>query len=303
MRAIVTGAEGNIGKPLCAALDAAGWDVFGIDTKPAHRVGYLTADVRNAADLLGVTMYGADVIFHLASMVSRVTCESAPSTCVDVNLVGTQNMIELAMLAGARLVFFSTSEVYGPDQTLMRETGPVRPNNLYGVSKYLGEQLVEYAVREWDLDAVILRPFMMYDEFEDMGAHRSAMIRFAADLFERVPVVVHRGSARGWLHVSDAVRAILAAATCDAPRDERIINIGHPDVRPIKDLARMIAYEFGVDYGLIIERDLPARMTAVKNPHLERQSRILGFEPFVTLDEGVSRVCAAMRDRLGGRVH
>lgn len=299
MRALVTGAAGNIGKPLCLALEAQGWEVWRVDTKPCHREGYLTADVRNPIDIMRATRYGVDVIFHLASMVSRVTCEDAPSAAVDVNVVGTQNMIELAQQNHARLVYFSTSEVYGPDQTLMRETGPVRPNNLYGVSKYLGEQLVEYAVREWDLDAVMLRPFMMYDELEDMGAHRSAMIRFAADLFERVPVVVHRGSARGWLHVSDAVRAIIAAATCDAPRDERIINIGHPDVRPIKDLARMIAYEFGVDYGLIIEKDLPARMTAVKNPHLERQSRILGFEPFVTLDEGVSRVCAVMRDRLG----
>lgn len=303
MRAIVTGAEGNIGKPLCAALNAAGWDVFGIDTKPAHRVGYLTADVRNAADLLGVTMYGADVIFHLASMVSRVTCERAPSTCVDVNLVGTQNMIELAKLTGARLVFFSTSEVYGPQDRMMREAGEVSPNNLYGLSKYLGEQLVDYAVREWDLDAVILRPFMMYEETEDLGAHRSAMIRFAEDLCRRRPVIVHRGAARGWLHASDAVRAIITAGTADIRADERIINIGHPDVRPVKELARMIASEYGVDYGLIVEDELPRRMTLVKNPHLARQERLLGFVPEVTLEDGVGRVCAAMRDRLGGRVH
>ena len=303
MIALVTGAEGNIGKPLCAALEEAGWDVWRVDTKPGYRDGYLTADVRNPIDLMRVTRHGVDVIFHLASMVSRVTCEDAPSTAVDVNVVGTQNMIELAQQTGARLVYFSTSEVYGPEQTLMREAGDAKPNNLYGLSKLLGEQLVEYAMREWDLDAMILRPFMMYDEAEDMGAHRSAMIRFAENLCARNPVVVHRGAARGWLHSSDAVRAIISAATVDAPHDERTVNIGHPDVRPVKELARMIASQFGTDYGLIIEADLPGRMTAVKNPHLDRQRRLLGFEPVVTLEDGVARVCARMRDRTVGPVH
>ena len=87
-----------------------------------------------------------------------------------------------------------------------------RPNNRYGLSKLLGEQLVEYEVRTHGLEAVVLRPFMMYDENEDLGDHRSAMIRFSSELALGRPIEVHRGSGRSWLHVTDAVRAIEAAA-------------------------------------------------------------------------------------------
>ena len=60
------------------------------------------------------------------------------------------------------------------------EISDPQPNNRYGLSKLLGEQLVEYEVRTNNLKAVSLRPFMMYDENEDLGDHRSAMIRFAS---------------------------------------------------------------------------------------------------------------------------
>jgi nucleoside-diphosphate-sugar epimerase len=70
-----------------------------------------------------------------------------------------------------------------------------RPNNRYGLTKLLGEQLVDYEVAQHGLRAVTLRPFMIYDENEDFGDHRSAMIRFAHDLARGRPIQVHRGSA------------------------------------------------------------------------------------------------------------
>ena len=114
-------------------------------------------------------------------------------------------------------------------------------------------------------------------------------------------MIVHRGSARGWLHVSDAVEVIRRAGEYESP--PRIINIGHPDIRPIKELARMIAREYGTDSRLIIEDDLPSQMTSVKNPHLDRQAKSLNFAPSVSLEDGVRLVCDAMRKRLAGQVH
>lgn len=73
------------------------------------------------------------------------------------------------------------------------EAGPhPQPNNRYGLSKLLGEQLVGYEVRTNGLRAVSLRPFMGYDEDEEFGAHRSAMIRFAYGLATGQPIEVHR---------------------------------------------------------------------------------------------------------------
>jgi len=207
-------------------------------------------------------------------------------------------VLQLCKRVSAQTVYFSTSEVYGPEIEPMAEAAAdPRPNNRYGLSKLLGERLVEYEVRTYGLRAVTLRPFMIYDEHEELGDHRSAMIRFASNLARSLPVEVHSGSARGWMHISDAVRAVEAAASLD---EYAVINIGHPDVRPIEELAELIRAELDADPELVRVVDLPARMTLRKRPTLERQQELLGVEPQVGLEEGVARVCREIRLRLAG---
>lgn len=299
-RVVVTGAAGNIGKPLVRTLRAQGVDVFEVDHRPGWRDGYLTADIRNPSDMLDLLGYEPDVIFHLASMVSRVTCESAPSMAVDVNLVGTQNIIEIAVRTGARLVYFSTSEVYGNTRDYMRETMEPRPNNRYGLTKLLGERLVEYEAQSHGLDAITLRPFMMYDAEEEGGDHRSAMIRFAENLADGVGIEVHENSARGWLYVDDAVRAIIRAGEIDEAYT--VVNIGNPDVRPTLEVARLVCDTLGADRDLIRVVPQPGRMTLMKNPMLRRQEEILRVTPEVTLEDGVKRVCDAVMKRRRARL-
>jgi nucleoside-diphosphate-sugar epimerase len=295
-KALVIGSEGNIGMPLVAHLRAAGYDVLESDIRPAWRAEYVMADINHPIDLLPAFDWQPDVVFLLSAMVSRVTCEQASSLAIATNLGGINNVLQLAKRAGAMVVFFSTSEVYGPDCDPMdeRDSNP-RPNNRYGLSKLLGEQLVEYEVRTHGLRAVSLRPFMVYDENEDLGDHRSAMIRFSSELALGRPIDVHRGSARSWLHVSDAVRAIEAAA---GVREYSVINIGHPDVVPIEDLAERIRRELGASPSLVRTGNLPPRMTLVKRPVLTRQGEILTIAPRVSLDEGIRLVCARVRERI-----
>jgi len=295
-KALVIGSEGNIGTPLVKHLRAAGYDVVESDIRPAWRPGYVMADINYPVDLLPAFDAKPDVVFLLSAMVSRVTCEQASSLAIATNLAGVNNVLQLAKRAGASVVFFSTSEVYGPHCNPMDEQDAnPRPNNRYGLSKLLGEQLVEYEVRTHGLRAVSLRRFMVYDENEDLGDHRSAMIRFTSELARGRPVQVHRGGARSWLHISDAVRSITAAA---AVSEYAVVNIGHPDVVPIEDLAERIRRELQADPALIETVELPARMTLVKRPVLNRQHELLGVEPRVGLDEGIRLVCARVRERL-----
>lgn len=295
-KALVLGSEGNIGAPLVAHLRRAGYEVRESDIRPGWREGYWMADINHPIDLLPAFDWGPDAVFLLSAMVSRVTCEQASGLAVATNLAGINNVLQLCKRAGARVVFFSTSEVYGPHCDPMREDEPnPEPNNRYGLSKLLGEKLVEYEVRQYGLRAVTLRPFMIYDEEEDLGDHRSAMIRFASNLAAGRPIEVHRGSARGWLHVSDAVRAIEAATRVEP---YAVINIGHPDVVPIAELAERIRAELQAPHGLVVERQISPRMTLVKRPTLERQRKLLGLVPAVSLVEGVARVCRRVRERL-----
>ena len=134
--------------------------------------------------------------------------------------------------------------------------------------------MVEYEVRTGKLRAVTLRPCMIYHEAEDVGDHRSAMIRFAANLARRKPIEVHRGSARGWLHVSDAVRAIEAAGHVP---EYATINIGHPHIVPIVGPRRAHPGGARGRPELIRSVTLPPQMTLVKHPTLERQRNLLGI--------------------------
>lgn len=295
-KALVLGSEGNIGTPLVKHLRAAGVDVLESDIKPGWRNGYLMADINHPVDLLPAFDWKPDVVFLLSAMVSRVTCEQASSLAIATNLGGINNVLQLAKRAGARAVFFSTSEVYGPHCDPMDERlSDPQPNNRYGLSKLLGEQLVEYEARTHGLKACVLRPFMVYDENEDLGDHRSAMIRFTADLALGRPIDVHRGAMRSWLHVTDAVRAIEAAAALDS---YAVINVGHPDVMPIESLAEMIRARVQADASLVRINDLPARMTLVKRPTLDRMRTLLGVTPKISVQEGVRLVCARVQERL-----
>jgi nucleoside-diphosphate-sugar epimerase len=295
-KALVIGSEGNIGAPLVRYLRAHGYDVLESDIRPGWRDRFVMADINHPIDLLPAFDWGPEVVFLLSAMVSRVTCEQASSLAIATNLGGINNVLQLCQRVGAHVVFFSTSEVYGPDCDPMDEaTSTPRPNNRYGLSKLLGEQLVEYEVRTHRLKAVSLRPFMVYDEEEDLGQHRSAMIRFTSELALGRPIEVHRGSARSWLHVSDAVRAIEAAARLE---EYAVINIGHPDVMPMETLAENIRRELGASADLVQVRDLPGRMTRLKRPVLDRQGTLLGVAPRVNPDEGVALVCRRVCERI-----
>jgi nucleoside-diphosphate-sugar epimerase len=301
-KALVVGSRGNIGQPLVRHLKSLGYEVREVDIRPGARDGYLVGDINNPLDILPAFDWGPEVVFMLAAVVGREVSEQAAALTITANLSGLSNVLQLCLRSKSRIVFFSSSEIYGPQDDVMDEAKSIpHPNNRYALSKWLGEQLVEYEVRHQGLKAVILRPFTIYDENEEPGDHRSAMIRFAWHLAYGRPISVHRGSARGWLHISDAVRAIEAAGRL---KDYAVINIGHPAIVPTTELAEMIRRALDADESLVRVTELPPRMTLIKQPRLERQASLLNFIPAVRLAEGVGLVCAfqkALRDAVGDR--
>ena len=294
-KALVIGSEGNIGAPLVSHLRSVGYEVLESDIRPGWREDYLMADTTHPLDLVPAFDWGPDVVFLLAATVGRMTCEQAGSLAISTNVAGVNNVLQLCKRVDARVVFFSSSEVYGPNCDPMDETRSTpQPNNRYALTKWLGEQLVEYEVRNAGLRGVILRPCMIYSEHETVGEHRSAMIRFVSNLARGRPIEVHRGSARSWLHVSDAARAIEVAGRLD---QYSVINIGHPDVIPMEELAEMLRVALNASPELVVTTDLPAKMTLIKRPTLDRQRTLLRFEPSVSLAEGIRRLCAVHANR------
>ena len=196
-KALVLGSEGNIGAPLVRHLRASGVDVLESDIKPGWRErlpdGRHQSSRRSAA---GVRLE-PDVVFLLSAIVSRVTCEQASSLAISTNLGGINNVLQLAKRsrrAGGVLLDVGGLRSRTAIRWTRRLSNP-KPNNRYGLSKLLGEQLVEYEVpHARPQGRACCGPFMVYDENEDLGDHRSAMIRFTSDLALGRPIHVHRGS-------------------------------------------------------------------------------------------------------------
>lgn len=294
MRLLVIGSEGNIGKPLVKYLCNVGHKVTEADIRQGHRPSYYVADINHPIDLMPLFQSKPDVTILLSAMVSRVTCEQASSLAVCTNLYGLNNVIQLCKQFGSKLIYFSTSEVYGPKEFMSEDDVDLKPNNRYGLTKLLGERLVEYEVRYCGLNAVTIRPFMLYDENEDIGDHRSAMIRFAYGLHFSERIEVHKNCKRSWLHVSDAVRAIESAMHLDK---YHVINIGSDEVTSIEELAYLVCDTLPASRDLIDIVEQPKQMTPIKIPNISKQKELLGVVPEVSIKEGVKRVCNVMCQR------
>ena len=293
--ALIIGSKGNIGKKLTEKLRQKKYKVLESDIVPGWSKNYYMADINNPVDLLKVFDQRPNVVFLLSAMVSRVTCEQAKSLTINTNLAGMNNVVQLCKKFKSKLVFFSTSEIYGPTLKIMSEKQKFpNPNNFYGLSKLLGEKIIEYEVKNFGLKAVILRPFMIYDEDEVVGEHRSAMIRFASNLSKNKSVEVHKNSYRGWLHISDAVEIIERSSRI---RKFEIINIGNPEIISTLDLAKQICKFLKKSLNKIIIKKLPKRMTLIKKPSLVKQFKLLNYKPKISIKKGIKMVCEKINAR------
>ena len=298
MRILVTGSEGNIGRKLVPYLQKQGHQVHRCDIVEHFADDYTLGNINTLGDFYtAFVRFKPQVVFNLAAMVSRMTCENSPGMTIETNVYGLYNVIALCRQFGARLFYFSTSEVYGNiGGTLQEGRQDLSPNNLYGLSKWLGEKLVQYEVTK-GLDAIIVRPVMFYDEDETLGQHRSAMIRFAENLLRGNKITVHKNARRSWMHISDGV-AILERLLY--VKGFHIINIGSAEVVTMKAFATLMCAYLGLQYDdVACEVDLPERMTLEKLPDTTLQVQLTNYVNRVDLKTGIRLVLDRVKQRIG----
>lgn len=299
MRILVIGSEGNIGRKLVPYLRSKGHTVLRSDIAQEYAPDYVKCDVNKIDDLWIPAMnFRPRAIYHMAALVSRVTSEKAAYLCIDTNISGTNNVCQLCHMVDAKMINFSTSEIYGNiGGVLEEERVDIDPNNRYGLSKWLAEGIVEYEVNNYGLKGVTVRPFMFYDEDETFGEHRSAMIRFAEALVKKEKIRVHRNTKRSWLHISDAVVALEKCLYVD---HYEAINIGHPQVESMYSIAMTMCKKLDLDPDkYIVLEDMPDKMTNIKMPCIKKQRELLDFYPAISLNDGINRVLANVQERIG----
>jgi dTDP-glucose 4,6-dehydratase len=308
MRIVITGAAGFIGSHLSEALLERGHSVIGIDN-------LLTGDRANIAHLTGrdflflkhdVTNYiyvdgPVDVVFHWASPASPVDYLEWPIPTLKVGALGTHKALGLAKAKGAKFVIASTSEVYGdPLEHPQKETywgnvNPIGPRGVYDEAKRFAEAITFAYHRYHNVDTKIVRIFNTYGPRMRINDGRAVPTFIAQALRGEDVTIFGSGSqTRSFCYISDLVDGILRlmASATNEP-----VNIGNPHEMSIEEMATLIIRMTGSSSKLVF-RPLPTDDPKVRQPDITRARTLLGWEPKVPLEQGLTQTIDYFRKKM-----
>ncbi|WP_438390383.1 NAD-dependent epimerase/dehydratase family protein [Caballeronia sp. DA-9] len=222
-RIMVTGAAGLVGHAVCRQLRARGDDVIAIDRVGGMDIGDITVkecDLGNVHGLHALALDGLSGVIHCGAYSGPMVARDNPVAMVQVNIVGTTNMLELARVHGAlRFVFCSSTSAYGNTPPApVKEDIVMAPASLYAASKVASEQLVAAYAQQYGVDGVSLRLSWVYGPrrttdciirtmLTDAMAQRPTRVPFGEDFY------------RQYIYVEDAAAGLVAAL--DAPKPPR----------------------------------------------------------------------------------
>lgn len=303
VRVLVTGSLGVIGGQLVPELRRRGHEVFGCDLRHCDQEenAYMRADVGDYRQLERVfAEFTPDAVYHLAAEFGRHNGERNYEQVFHSNYLGTRNVLEMCRQSDARLLFASSSEIYGTcEEEVLREdlsdNIPLWQPNEYALSKWANEvQIVNFSNRH-DTDAVRLRFFNAYGPGESYHPYRSVVALFCHRALHGIPWTVYMGYHRTFMWHGDFIPT-LANALEQAPAGEAI-NIGGTDYRSVEEVSDLILRETGADPDLVTYMPEDAHNIKSKRPCNEKAERLLGHAPTVLIDEGIPETLDWMRGR------
>lgn len=313
-RILITGGAGFIGTALthrlCTdneilifdqKLGGSSWTLSGHNGNNGHnRVRIIQGDILDQ-DAVSRAVEGTDSIVHLAAIVGVNKVRAHPRETIETNFLGTLTLLRAVehLSTLPRLVYFSTSEVFGINSFRVQECmstsiGPVQETRWsYSISKLVGEHLLQCYHRETGLPTVTIRPFNVFGPGRT-GDH--AMLRFVLSALRDEDLIVHGAGdqIRSWCYIDDLVDGVVAALVRpDAVGED--FNLGNPrNTLTIYELARRVLKITGsrskIRFVEVNYSDIDIRV-----PHMEKARQLLGFEPSVDIDEGIRRTVAWCR--------
>ncbi len=260
----------------------------------AHRnATVIEGDVLDQAHLTA-SMAGCDIVVHCAAIAGVETVVKRPMVTLKVNLLGTLYTLEAAVATGVKkFVDFSTSEVYGPMVYRATEESPTTQGPVgrirwsYAVSKLAAEHLAHAYHEEHALEAISVRPFNVYGPRQ---SGESAIQRFVSLAVRNQPLTISGDGTqiRAWCYISDFVDGMQRVLATSFPKME-VFNIGNPrGTTTILELAERVISLTGSS-SRIDFREPAGPDVEVRVPSVAKAEKMLGFEPKVGLDEGLTK--------------
>ncbi|MGC9153387.1 MAG: NAD-dependent epimerase/dehydratase family protein [Vulcanisaeta sp.] len=282
MRILITGSSGFLGRNLVSCMRAKGHDAHGLDVVKAETTDYIV-DITRRDDVIKLSKEGFEAVVHLAAFPNPRSFNNAGALRgLDVNVVGTVNMLELARTLNARFLLFSTSNVYGkPLKLPVSENDPLRPFEGYGWSKVAAEAVsMSYYVTH-NVPVTIFRLWKPYGPYDN-----GVVGIFITRALKNEDLVVNNGGVdtTDFLYTED-----LCDATELALRKEEAIgqafNIGLGVETSILDLARIIVRLVGSSSNIKVQPQTSEPFRSY--PDISKAMRVLGFKPKYDLVSGL----------------
>jgi dTDP-glucose 4,6-dehydratase len=305
-RAVVSGAAGFVGSHMCDRLLAEGVAVLALDN-------LLTGVERNLDHLRGHPHFdfrlqdvtapfeidaSVDYVLHLASPASPRDYLMYPIETLDVGSLGTSKMLELARRKEAKFLLTSTSETYGDPavhpqvETYWGNVNPVGPRSCYDESKRFAEALTMAFHRTRGVRTSIARIFNTYGPRMKLNDGRVVPAFIDQALRDEPITIFGDGSqTRSFCYVSDLVDGLYRLMLSD---EEFPVNLGNPREMTISEFAETIQELTGSRAG-IVHHDLPEDDPKQRRPDITKARRILGWNPVVTLEEGMRQTVEYFR--------
>jgi len=306
---LVTGAAGFIGSHLVDRLLAEGrYEVVGLDNLMTGDLGNLVDAARDPhfhleiGDVRETLHVYAEVIFNLACPASPVHYQSDPYATLTSSVLGAVRLVEHARSRKCRIIHASTSEVYGDPlvhpqtEDYVGNVNPIGERACYDEGKRVAETFLMDARRAHDVDARIVRIFNTYGPRMAFGDGR-VVSNFLLQALRGEPVTIYGNGeqTRSFCYVSDLLDGLMAAARVDA--FDSPVNLGNPGELTMLELANAAMKAAGRTVELV-KKPLPADDPQRRCPDITKAKRLLGFQPRVSVEQGLALTCENFKKRL-----
>jgi len=304
---MVTGAAGFLGSHLCDRLLAEGHEVTGLDnliTGNIHNIEHLSGNPGFRFIKHDVTEYiflsgPLDALLHFASPASPIDYLELPIQTLKVGALGTHKVLGLAREKGARILVASSSEVYGdplvhPQQEdYWGNVNPIGPRGVYDEAKRFGEAITMAYHRSHGVDTKIVRIFNTYGP--RMRAKDGRVVpAFITQALAGQPLTIFGDGkqTRSFCFVADLIEGIYRLLLSDLNEP---CNIGNPHEMTVGEFAETVIRLTGSE-STITYQPLPTDDPKVRQPDITQAKAKLGWEPKITLEEGLVKTIAYFQE-------
>jgi len=287
---LVTGGRGVVGTKLVKELLKNGHEVSYCDIMHHHDKNYTRCDIskyRQVEKIFEKTKF--DYVYHLAAEFGRWNGEDYYENLWMTNAVGTKNIIRMQEKEKFKLIFTSSSEIYGDYTGVMREDVPdkipIQQMNDYAMTKWVNEMQIKNSASMFNTESVRVRLFNTYGPGEYYSPYRSVICLFVYRALHKIPYIVYTNHRRTSSYIDDTVRTM--AKIIDNFKQGEVYNIAGEELHDMKTVSDIIINYLKLDDSLVEYRDFETATTIDKIVDMSKSVIDFGHHSTIKLPEGI----------------